>query len=97
MARGVPWYRTIKDPNATCVWNRYEFPAYEVGHSLNYSGREWFAAGCTLAKPFCWSPTKTFCFGGKRFIALYPCTAHETKNFGWIIQRGPEGLTLGRW
>lgn len=60
------------------------------------NGDRWFAGRKTLSKPFCWTPTEPFTFGGKRFIALYPCVAFSTKNWGFIVQKLWDSHTYGR-
>jgi hypothetical protein len=70
------------------VWYKYNFPVTDF---IVFPGTK-----RRMAKPYCWTPSKPFYFGGKRYVPLYPCIAFETRNFGWIIQKGPYGTILGR-
>jgi hypothetical protein len=74
------------------VWERNKFPVRHTRITSNY----FFGKGKTLSKPYCWTPTKPFTFGGKRFIALYPCMAFETKNFGFICQKLRDRVAIAR-
>lgn len=74
------------------VWERNKFPA----HDTRITSNSFFGKRKTLAKPYCWTPTEPFTFGGKRFIALYPCIAFETKNFGFVCQRLWDSVTMAR-
>lgn len=94
MARGQLFYQTMRNPNAQHVWERFEFPVYDP--NLNGHCERWFAARCTLKKPYCFTPSEAFYFGGKRYIPLYPCIAFATLNFGFIIQRLWDSQTWGR-
>lgn len=76
------------------IWS---LPSPTKDPAVTGNGPHWFAAKHTIQKPYCWTPTKPFYFGGKLFIPLYPCAAFATKNFGHIIQRGPQGLTAAKW
>lgn len=97
MPRGVPATSTVRNAEAVSVWQRFVFPTRDVSISaMSAMGDRWFAAKNKLGKPFCWTPTKGFRFGGKQFIPLYPCVAYATRDFGHIIQQGPYGLIWGR-
>lgn len=97
MTRGVPRTSTIRDAQAPAVWQRYQFPTMDVPvGQMNAYGDRWFAARNTLHKPYCWTPHHPFWFGGKQFIGLYPCVAGATRDHGFIIQKGPNGLIWGR-
>jgi len=74
------------------LWDRHKFPTRDI----DTARWPWFANEATIKKPICWTPTKPFQFGGRRFIALYPCIAFATLNAGNIIQRLPNSLVLGR-
>lgn len=78
------------------VWQRNEFPTHLTQSINGWDGtcERWFAARRTMANPFCWTPTEPFVFGGKRFIALYPCIAFATRNFGWICQQRWNGVIM---
>jgi hypothetical protein len=88
------------------IWSREKFPTLDIDlatHNVeNWPGRNRKLTGTSNhwksknKKPFCWTPSKAFYFGGKRFIALYPCIAFETSNFGHVIQKTSDGLTSGR-
>jgi len=88
------------------IWSENEFPALNASLAVSFD-QQWIGRGRTLSgktdhwkakkrKPYCWTPTKPFYFGGKRFIALYPCIAFETTNFGHVIQKTWEGLKSAR-
>ena len=76
------------------IWKREDFPTVHVnlqtspwpgkGRSLFGKSNHWKAK---FRKPLCWTPTKEFWFGGKKFIPLYPCIAFETVNHGHVIQK----------
>lgn len=72
------------------VWQRYKFP------TLDLKGR-FPGTKHSLEKPYCWTPTTPFYWGGKQFVWGYPCIAFETSNFGWISQKGPHGRVTGRY
>ena len=72
------------------IWTDNKFP------TRDYSCVQWLGKRKTLKKPFCWTPAKPFSFGGRQFIALYPCVAFETKNFGWVLQKLWYGMTIAR-
>jgi hypothetical protein len=67
------------------IWQRAKFPVGEM--------RVW-PKGKSSQEPYCWTPAKSFYFGNKRFVWGYPCIAFETTNFGFVIQKGPEGMTI---
>ena len=83
----------VQNPEAKAIWQRFEFPAgdWKMSSYIN-----WPARGHTLQKPFCWTPTKPFVFGGRQYVALYPCAAWEGKNFGYVLQKRWDGMTWGR-
>jgi len=87
------------------IWTRFEFPTLDVdiGHNHEtFLGRDRVMFGrsdhwrASARKPFTWTPTKPFWFGGKQFIALYPCAAFESVNFGYVIQKKWDGLISAR-
>jgi hypothetical protein len=86
------------------VWTREQFPVIDL--DLSYSDRHWPGYRRSLGgtsdnwnakqrKPYCWTPSKGFCFGNQQFIALYPCIAFETRNFGHVIQRRWDRMVSG--
>lgn len=93
MARGIPITSTIINPNGASPWERFAFPTLDP--SMNGIGERWFAARNTANKPYCFTPTKPFWFGGKKYVGLYPCIAFATRDFSFIAQRGPRGMVLG--
>ena len=76
------------------IWVRYTFPAVDM--NTGGWGEHWFAARYSLKRPFTWTPIKPFWFGGKEFKGGHPCAAWAGKDFGFIVQKGPEGLTFGK-
>lgn len=74
------------------IWTDNKFPTRDV----SFYNMQWVGNRKTMKKPFCWTPTKPFMFGGRRFIALYPCLAFETKNFGWVVQKSWDGMTMAK-
>ena len=77
------------------IWTNNVFPTHDCkGKFTKKSGR--YESRYTLVKPYCWTPTESFYFGGKRYLALYPCASFETKNFGWVVQRMWDRTTIGR-
>ncbi len=79
------------------VWLRCKFPTLHIASvRMHADGERWFAARNTLEKPYCWTPTEPFTFGGRQYVRLYPCIAYATQNFGWVIQKGPHGMIIGR-
>lgn len=67
------------------VWLRCKFPVLDI--------KQFPGAKRTLQKPFCWTPAKPW---GK-LLWGYPCISFETTNFGWIIQRGPDGMIWNKY
>lgn len=88
----------VRNEEATACWDKFEFPVKDLTDLASWRahGQEWFAAYNTLTTPYCWTPSKNFYFI-KEFIALYPCIAFTTRNFGSIIQRGPQGIITARY
>ena len=76
------------------VWRKFKFTVRDV--PLHGYGNQWVAAYSTLERPLCWTPAKPFYFGGKDFVWGYPCIAYATQNFGWVVQKGPHGVVIGR-
>lgn len=98
MPRGVPRTMTVRDPEAPSVWRRFNFPTMDIASgAMNSNGDKWFAAKNTLTRPYCWTPHQPFIYGGRQFVGLYPCIAFATKDFGHIIQQGPNGLISARY
>ena len=92
--RGIPANKTPSGRDGS-VWEKFLFPTGDF--PLSVSGRGfWLGKGATLSKPFCWTPTAPVYFGGKRLIPLYPCIAFESSNFGWVLQRGPNGIVVAK-
>lgn len=77
------------------VWQRCKFPTLDIDPNRGY-GAQWFASRSTIHQPYCWTPARPFHFGGKRFIWGYPCIAFATTNFGFVTQRGPDGIVFAR-
>jgi len=71
------------------VWERYKFPTFN-------HGTRWLGKNRKMNKPYCWTPTEYFHFGGKQFIPLYPCVAFETRNFGYVIQKLWDHMVIGQ-
>lgn len=86
----------VADLGGKSIWEVYKFPTLDMNHCIHTIGPRWVGYRKTMTKPFCWTPTEPFSFDGKRFIALYPCAAWETRNFGWIAQKTWNGITLAR-
>lgn len=84
------------DLQGKSIWEVYKFPVGDMDFAIHAVGNRWIGYNKVMTKPYCWTPSKEFYFGGRKFIPLYPCAAWETKNFGWIAQKLWDRVTLAR-